>query len=99
MLAGMLNRLSHRTPSLVAVAVTGMLAWAGKSPALGATCAAGAIDKPDLGFVDSNCDGIDGDKGAALFVALGGSDNNDGSYGSPMATIAAAVPAALAAHK
>jgi hypothetical protein len=78
----MLSRISHRTPSLLAIAVTGLLAWAGKSPAL-AACAPGAVDKPDLGFVDSNCDGIDGDKAAALFVAPavnGGSDNNDGTY-------------------
>jgi len=96
----MLTRISHRTPSLLAIAVTGLLAWAGKTPAL-AACAPGAVDKPDLGFVDSNCDGIDGDKSAALFVAPApaGNDNNDGSFGHPKATVAAAVTAALAAGK
>ena len=96
----MLNGLSYRTPSLLAIAVTGMLAWAGKGPALAAGCSPGAVDKPDLGFVDSNCDGIDGDKSAALFVAPNGDDtNNDGSFGHPMQTVKAAVTAALAAHK
>ena len=95
----MLNGISHRTPSLLAVAVTGMLAWAGRSPAVAASCTPGAIDKPDLGFVDANCDGIDGDKSAAVFVAPNGNDANDGSFGKPLATVKAAVTAALAAHK
>jgi len=94
----MLRRISHRTPTLLAIAVTGLLAWAGKSPAL-AACAPGAGDKPDLGFIDSNCDGIDGDKAGALFVATGGDDNNDGSFGSPKATLAATVTAAISAGK
>jgi hypothetical protein len=95
----MLNGFTYRTTSLLALTVTGMLAWAGQSPALGASCAPGAADKPDLGFVDSNCDGIDGDKANAIFVAPGGSDNADGSFGNPMATVKAAVTAGLAAHK
>ena len=96
----MLNGFSYRTPSLLAIAVTGMLAWAGKGPALAAGCTPGAVDKPDLGFVDANCDGIDGDKAAAIFVAPGGDDtNNDGSFGHPMQTVKAAVTAALPAHK
>jgi hypothetical protein len=98
----MLNGLSHRTPSLLAIAVTGMLAWAGRgpAPALAADCAPGAIDKPDLGFVDSNCDGIDGDKAGALFVsAQNGNDGNDGSFAHPMASVKVAVTAALAAGK
>ncbi len=64
-----------------------------------AACTPDAADKPDLGFVDSNCDGIDGDKATAIFVAPGGSDANDGSFGHPMATVTAAVVAALAAHR
>jgi len=97
--ACMLNGFTYRTTSLLALTVTGMLAWAGQSPALGASCAPGAADKPDLGFVDSNCDGIDGDKANAIFVAPGGSDNADGSFGHPMATVKAAVTAATAANK
>ena len=64
-----------------------------------AACSPGAADKPDLAFKDSNCDGIDGDKAAALFVAPGGSDAADGSFGHPKATVAAAVTAGLAAHR
>jgi hypothetical protein len=94
----MVSRISHRTPSLLAIAVTGLLAWAGKSPAL-ATCAPGAGDKPDLGFIDSNCDGIDGDKAGAIFVATGGDDNNDGSFGSPKKSVLAAVTAAVGTGK
>jgi hypothetical protein len=32
----------------------------------------GAADAPDLSFVDSNCDGIDGDESQAVFVATTG---------------------------
>lgn len=95
----MLNGLSHRTPSLLAIAVTGMLAWAGKGTALAAGCSPGAVDKPDLGFVDANCDGIDGDKSAAIFVAPSGDDNNSGSFGSPKKSVTAAVLAGQSAGK
>jgi hypothetical protein len=83
---------------LLAVAVAGILLWGGNTPAL-AACTPGAPDKPDLAFVDSNCDGIDGDKAAALFVAPGGSDGNSGTPESPMKSVSAAVTAGLAAHK
>ena len=83
------------TLSLVATALFAVCAG---TPAL-AACTPGAIDKPDLGFVDSNCDGIDGDRAAAIFVAGSGNDANDGSFGHPMATVAAAVVAGLAAHR
>src|SRR5256885_15233414 len=95
----MLNGFTRRAPSLLAIAVTGAIAWAGQSSAGAATCAPGASDKPDLGFVDSNCDGIDGDKANAIFVAPGGNDNNNGSFGAPMLTVKAAVTAATAANK
>src|SRR5262249_56542565 len=88
----------QRTPILLALVVTAIFAWTGKTPAL-AACSAGAQDKPDLAFADSNCDGIDGDKAHALFVAPNGSDANDGSFGHPKATVQAAIDAALAAHK
>jgi hypothetical protein len=83
---------------LLAVAVAGILSWGGNTPAL-AACTPGASDKPDLAFVDSNCDGIDGDKAAALFVAPGGSDGNSGTPESPMKSVSAAVTAGIAAHK
>src|SRR5262245_8866554 len=86
---------------LLAILTTGMLFASGRTPAH-ASCSPGAPDKPDLGFADSNCDGIDGDKAAALFVApaaSGGNDANDGSFGHPKATVAAAVTAALPAGK
>ncbi|HEY7255430.1 MAG TPA: hypothetical protein VH476_02000 [Solirubrobacterales bacterium] len=82
----------------LSLTVTAVLALTAGTPAF-AACTPGAVDKPDLGFVDSNCDGIDGDKAGAIFVAPGGSDANDGSFGHPMATVAAAVVAGLAAHK
>ncbi|HTN84818.1 MAG TPA: hypothetical protein VL242_14055, partial [Sorangium sp.] len=36
-------------------------------------------DRPDDGFVDANCDGIDGDARLAIFVAVTGSDANPGT--------------------
>jgi hypothetical protein len=84
--------------TLVLIAATAGLACASAAPA-GAACSSGGPDKPDLGFVDSNCDGIDGDKAVALFVAPGGDDNHSGSFGSPKKTVQAAVTAGLAAGK
>src|SRR6188768_1986555 len=39
----------------------------------------GTSDAPDDDFLDSNCDGIDGDASHAIFVSPGGSDSADGS--------------------
>ncbi len=48
-------------------------------------------DLPDLEGVDSNCDGVDGDKELAIFVdALTGTDDGDGTPGSPLKTLDAA---------
>ena len=54
----------------------------------------GAADLPDLAFVDSNCDGIDGDAAQAIFVAPSGSDANPGTKASPKASIQSAITAA-----
>ena len=96
----MKNSSSHRLPLLLTLSLTvaAMFALTASTPAF-AACTPGAADKPDLGFVDSNCDGIDGDKAAAIFVAPGGNDANDGSFGHPKATVAAGATAGLAAHR
>lgn len=44
-------------------------------------------DEPDLGFVDANCDGIDGDVRAAVFVSANGDDGAAGSRLGPVHTI------------
>ncbi|MGN6110501.1 MAG: hypothetical protein ACTHU0_35690 [Kofleriaceae bacterium] len=44
-------------------------------------------DLPDDDFTDSNCDGIDGDAAAAIFVAANGDDAAPGTKEQPMATI------------
>jgi hypothetical protein len=51
----------------------------------------GAADKPDLAFVDSNCDGIDGDASHSIFVDPTGRDTDPGSRARPMRTVRAAV--------
>ncbi len=49
-------------------------------------------DAPDAAFIDSNCDGIDGDAAQAIFVvAAGGNDMNPGTRAAPMATLPAAI--------
>src|SRR3954471_6259240 len=58
----------------------------------------GAVDKPDLNFEDTNCDGIDGDLSKAVFVALSGDDNAPGTLTNPKRTINAAITAANAAN-
>lgn len=53
----------------------------------------GAADLPDIQFVDSNCDGIDGDSSRAVFVSVGGTGTgtmND-PYGSIIQGIGAAI--------
>ncbi len=96
----MKNSTWLRLPLLLTLSllVTALFAVCAGTPAL-AACTPGAADKPDLGFADTNCDGIDGDKASAIFVAPSGNDANDGSFGHPMATVAAAVVAGLAAHR
>src|SRR3954471_5668275 len=56
----------------------------------------GAVDAPDLGFVDSNCDGIDGDAAGAVWVSPTGDDAAAGTLRAPLATIQAAVDKAAA---
>ena len=55
----------------------------------------GAPDLPDLAFEDMNCDGIDGDRDDAVFVAPGGDDNNVGSPTQPYKTLQHAVDEAI----
>ncbi len=54
-------------------------------------------DEPDEAFTDSNCDGIDGDVTAAVFVSPVGSDGAAGTPSEPVATLVKAV--ALAADQ
>lgn len=60
---------------------------------------ANTVDVPDLGFVDSNCDGIDGDVNKAIFVSPRGNDSNAGTMALPVKTVAKAITLASAAHK
>jgi hypothetical protein len=54
----------------------------------------GARDEPDLAFVDSNCDGIDGDEARSIFVSPTGSDSAPGTKAAPKREVAAGVQAA-----
>jgi hypothetical protein len=58
-----------------------------------------ADDQPDDNFTDDNCDGIDGNAAAAVFVATSGSDANPGTMQAPMLTINAAIARAVCATK
>lgn len=46
-----------------------------------------STDLPDPNYIDSNCDGIDGDLSRAVFVSPVGSNNNAGTKSAPYATI------------
>jgi hypothetical protein len=50
-----------------------------------------ATDLPDDAFVDANCDGVDGNAAAAIFVAPSGSDGAAGTKAAPLQTIGAAL--------
>ena len=54
----------------------------------------GAADLPDLAFVDSDCDGIDGQEAKAIFVSPLGNDTNPGTKAKPKRQISAAVGSA-----
>lgn len=56
-------------------------------------------DLPDDNFDDSNCDGIDGDKDHAIFVAATGVDSATGTLGAPVRTLGKAVALATASKK
>jgi hypothetical protein len=56
-------------------------------------------DLPDDTFADTNCDGVDGDVAAAIFVATSGADTNPGTMAQPVATIAAGIAKAATAGK
>ena len=56
----------------------------------------GAADLPDLSFVDSNCDGIDGTEAKAVFVSAFGNDAAPGTRAAPKREINAAVAIAAA---
>jgi hypothetical protein len=51
----------------------------------------GGADVPDDAFADTNCDGIDGDVLAAVFVSPGGSDEANGEVGAPVKTLTRAI--------
>jgi hypothetical protein len=56
-----------------------------------------ASDSPDKDYIDSNCDGIDGDESLAIWVSnTEGTDTNDGSIASPVKTIAKGIELAKA---
>ena len=59
----------------------------------------GAADAPDLAFVDSNCDGIDGTETKAVFVSLQGKDTNAGTKAAPLRTLQAAIVQASQQNK
>ncbi len=57
----------------------------------------GALDNPDNQFVDSNCDGIDGDAANATWLSVNeGDDLNSGTITSPVKTFAHAISLASA---
>ncbi len=58
-----------------------------------------STDLPDLGFVDANCDGIDGEVMRGIFVSTTGADSNPGTKAMPKQTLAAAVTALVTSGK
>ena len=64
------------------------------SAATGPACE--ATDVPDLGFVDADCDGIDGTASSSVFVSASGADGAAGTQEAPLRTISAGIAAAKA---
>jgi len=59
----------------------------------------GAFDLPDDGFLDLNCDGIDGDEDEAIFLAASGNDAWPGTRAQPVRRIVVALSAAQSQGK
>jgi hypothetical protein len=59
----------------------------------------GAADVPDLAFVDSNCDRIDGTEKDAVFVSPNGNDANPGTKAKPKRQVQAALQTAVTGKK
>ena len=57
----------------------------------GCECTPDALDLPDVGFIDRDCDGIDGDLEGGVFVDPGGDDANVGSALAPVQTLGRAL--------
>ena len=55
------------------------------------SCDPNAADLPDISFVDSNCDGLDGTSADAIFVSPKGDDANPGTRAKPKRKIQAAI--------
>ncbi len=74
---------------------------AGAAPAEGGSgaCVPAGADEPDDAFVDSNCDGIDGDKSQAIFVGPNGDDEQPGTLEQPVRSIGKAIELAAPAGK
>ena len=72
---------------------------AGPSKPIVPKCTPAAVDDPDDSFTDTNCDGIDGDKSKAVFVASSGSDTADGTWGNPVATLGKGIALAVSNSK
>lgn len=62
-------------------------------------CVPKKIDEPDPDYVDANCDGIDGDKSAAIFVDPAGDDAASGKFEEPVATLTQAIALAQKSEK
>lgn len=83
-----------------APAASGDVSDAGPSSPIDAACTSKpGADIPDDNFEDTNCDGIDGDRNHAIFVAPNGSDAAAGSLEAPVRTLVKAVALASAAKK
>lgn len=82
-----------------AVLGSGGEAGAQAEPMAPACVPQGKTDLPDDMFVDSNCDGIDGDKSAAIFVSPNGNDNATGRFGAPVKSLSKGVALAASSGK
>jgi hypothetical protein len=56
----------------------------------------GAVDNPEPSYLDSNCDGIDGDIARSFFVSPQGLNSNPGTQAQPFKTITHGIAAAAA---
>ncbi|MFT7624753.1 MAG: hypothetical protein ACI9WU_003943, partial [Myxococcota bacterium] len=82
-------------PPICSLSCTGNCFDTNANPSDGCECCNPTpTDFPDVAGTDANCDGIDGEKGNAIFVSKEGDDANTGSITAPKLSIQAGIDAA-----
>ncbi len=95
--ASFMDADSNDSPSSwIPIVMPGPVAPAGQPPRGGTGPCRNKPDVPDLDYLDTNCDGIDGNIARAVFVSTSGSSTNPGTMDEPLSDVNMAIQVAAA---